>query len=354
MTPATRRARRSSPAGTRRSAAITGLLLLAALTVLGAPATAQDPPAPGLGLGLLEVPSALASDPRAQVYVIDHVNPGATLERRLAVSNGTNEPMRVALYGTAADVANGWVVADGRGGNDLAEWITVEPDEVTVPPRDRVEVTATIRVPWDAGGGERYAAILAEGPPQPGANVAIVPRVGVRVYLSVAGDGPAPVTDFAISTLQAGRSDDGAPFVLIGVDNTGDRAIDVSGELTLTEGPGSLTAGPFPVSLPATIGPGGAGELVVPLDPSLPAGPWRARVELRSGLVVREAEATLSFPESAGSLEPAVEATPIEQQRRVLIPVAGFLLVLTILLLLVVWRRRRRSAEEPEAVDLAG
>ncbi len=43
----------------------------------------------GLGIRLVDVPVATADDPRALVYIIDHVAPGALIERRIEVSNRT-------------------------------------------------------------------------------------------------------------------------------------------------------------------------------------------------------------------------------------------------------------------------
>jgi hypothetical protein len=46
---------------------------------------------------------------------------------------------------------------------------------------------------------------------------------------------------------------------------------------------------------------------MIALDERLPAGPWRARVTLRSGLLDRIGEATISFPDTGSS--PAVRTS---------------------------------------------
>jgi hypothetical protein len=139
--------------------------------------------------------------------------------------------------------------------------------------------------------------------------VSAVNRVGVRVYLSV-GAGGEPPTRFAIQSVTAERAPDSRPVVAVRVRNTGGRALDLGGELRLTGGPGGLQAGPFPVRLGTTLGIGEAGSVRVPLDPAVPAGPWRVRIRLGSGAVQRAAGATVTFPERAGSAAAAVPATP--------------------------------------------
>ncbi|MFP5310329.1 MAG: hypothetical protein ACLGIR_12225 [Actinomycetes bacterium] len=314
------------------------------LATLAVPAAAQSI-APGLGIRLTEAPAALADDPRAQVYVIDHLVPGATIERVVEVSNGTDDAMEVQLYAADASVDDGWVVADGRGVAEPATWTTVTPSTVLLEAGERRPVTVTIAVPGDAGGGERYAAIVAEAPAIVEGNVEVINRVGIRVYLSVGG-GPAPETDFEIDTFTAGRDDEGTPFVLVGVTNTGGRAVDVSGSLLLEAG--SLRAGPFDVAFPVTIGPGDDATLTVPMDPDIPAGPWEATVDLSSGLVERSARATLTFPDTAGELGDPVDAERIQRQRRILLPVASILLFLLVLALATVLATRRRAARDDE------
>lgn len=329
-------------------------MALSCLMLFIGPAVAQDF-APGLGIELLEVAASLAEDPRALTAITDHVRPGALLERRIAVSNGTDSPMAVALYGAAADIERGWTVADGRGGNELTGWIDVVPAALTLDPGERREALVRIRVPADAGGGERYAAVLAEtGGDDDVPGIQVVSRVGIRVYLSVGGP-QAPEEDFRIDSLTGGRSAEGVPFVRVAVTNTGGRAVDVAGELILREGPGGVRGGPFPVVLPRTVGPGAVAALDVPLDAALPAGSWQVRADLSSGLVERRAQATITFPEmGVGSAVPAEAPATRDRRPGPVISWALSLIPITLLIALLLVLRRRRDRRRGEDADAAG
>jgi hypothetical protein len=157
--------------------------------------------------------------------------------------------------------------------------------------------TVTIKVPKSASSGERYAVIWAavSGPAPAGGGVTLVNRVGVRMYLSI-GPGGAAHASFVIGSLTGQRSGSGEPLVVADVRNTGKRTLSIGGMLTLSDGPGGLRAGPFPVKLAAPVAPGMSESAAVALDGSLPRGPWRAEVELNSGFIQRSAVATITFP----------------------------------------------------------
>ena len=331
------------------------LLAAALLLLVAAPAVAADRVgacAPGLGVGLVDVPKG-SHDPRAQTYVIDHVRPGTTLHRRYQVCNGTRAPITVKVYAGAAVVEGGaFRVVEGYAGNELSHWITVSPATLTVAPGQRLLATATIAVPKQAVAGERYAALLAELPPRRGAGgVSVANRVGVRVYLDV-GPGGAPVSDFRVDSLQAGRTADGKPVVTAQVHNTGRRALDMTGALSLTDGPCGLSGGPFPAKLGTTLAPGDTEPVTIVLDDAIRGGPWTATLTLRSGLLERRARAVITFPDAAGAQAKPVEAKalPLAQDREILVPIAGGLIGLLALLLLVIGLlTSRRKAREGES-----
>jgi hypothetical protein len=276
---------------------------LAVAAALGAPAAAHGN---GIGVQLLDVPVAARLDPRARLYVVDHLAPGAVIHRRIRVTSSSRRAQRIALYPAAARTArSAFAVSAGRTRNALSTWTAVAPTSATIPAGGLLTAVVTIAVPRDAAPGEHYGVVWAEvrsDTATTAGNVVQVSRVGIRLYVSV-GPGPAPAPDFAIGSLTASTAADGRPRVLATVRNTGGRALDLSGTLRLRSGPGGLSAGPFPATLGVTLAIGATETVTVPLDRRLPAGPWNARVALRSGLLERTRRATVSFPSrsSAGA-----------------------------------------------------
>ncbi len=318
---------------------------LQVLTASGAVAAANVP-GDTVGIRLLDAPKSRSNDPRAHLYVVDHLNPGATLTRRVELSNHTSKPVALSLYAAGADIQHGrFRFLDGRTPNELTSWTAVQPAQVQLAPDTTAPATLTISVPPGAAAGERYAVVWAELPTSvaDGGGVSAVNRVGVRVYLSV-GAGGEPPSDFVIGSLAAQRASDGRPVVAAQVRNTGGRALDLSGELRLADGPGRLRAGPFAAQLGTTLGLGETTPVLVPLDRAIPAGPWRATITLRSGWVRRTARATITFPTNPGPTGAAVPATTgtASAGRTLLAIVAGLVLLGAGILLL---RRRRRDGK---------
>jgi hypothetical protein len=322
-------ATKASPARCRRRR-----LLLAGAVVAFAGGLLVDPVAAspvqdvrtgGIGLRLVDAPVASGDDPRAQIYIVDHLAPGAVIERRIELSNTTDVEQDVVLYAAAASIEGGaFVGAEGRTLNDIASWTSVTPAASTVASGSTTTALVTVEVPADATPGEQYGVVWAEvrSVPDPAGGVAQVSRVGLRLYVSV-GPGGAPATDFTIETLTAERSPDGAPVVTATVRNTGGRAVDMTGTLELSRGPGGLSGGPFPVELGSTLGLGDTQGVRITLDEQLPDGPWHAVITLQSGLTERSATATLTFPRSGAA--PAVAAAAVDggSQRPMVYGAAG-------------------------------
>jgi hypothetical protein len=281
------------------------------MVLAAAPANASARRAPvrqpaaiaSIGLRLVDVPVAARNDPRAQVYLVDHLAPGTVIHRRIEVSNTSTSPVHVVLYPAAANIAPGsFLGAAGHTRNELSTWTSVRPSASDVGADGRVTATVTVVVPRGAAPGERYGVVWAEARSTPAGGIGTtqVNRVGIRQYVSV-GQGGAPASNFAIESLTAKRSPDGRPTILAAVHNTGGRALDLSGALQLSDGPGRLRAGPFPATLGVTLAIGATEPVTIPLDMRLPAGPWDAQITLHSGLVARTARATITFPNAGAS-----------------------------------------------------
>jgi hypothetical protein len=298
-------------AGRAARCLLAALAAAVALTAPAAAAAADAPPgAGGVGVRLLDAPESARDDPRARVYIVDHLPPGTTIRRRIEVGNSSPAPVGVTLYAAAAAIEHGaFVGADGHTANDVSTWTSVDPTAVEIPAGGTTTATVTIAVPADAAPGEQYGAVWAEtrGPAPAAGGVTQVGRVGIRMYLDV-GPGGAGAPDFTVDSLTARRMPDGRPSIAASVHNTGGRALDMSGTLALAGGPGGLSAGPYPATLGVTLAVGATEAVTVELDRQLPAGPWDAQVTLKSGLVERGARAALTFPDRGDG--PAVATTP--------------------------------------------
>jgi len=318
-------------------------LLIALLLAPGMAGPAEAADGRGrFGIRLMDAPVSRRNDPRAHYQIVDHLRPGATIRRRIQVSNDSAAPLRIAMGVSPAEIReNRFTVTDGAAANELPGWISFDPGSFEVPPYGRTVVRATIRVPDSAPEGERYGVIWAEtGAPASGAhNVGVVARVGIRVYLDI-GPGGEPPSDFRIERLIPARTDDGRPQVLALVRNTGERALEMSGSLTLSNGPGGLRAGPFTAAPGTALAPGDQAQVRVVLDRRLPAGPWGVRLELASGRIRRTATATLTFPDDPGSMGRAVS---FERGMPWLILGALGLLILGTAIFMFAMRRKRTA-----------
>jgi hypothetical protein len=300
----------------------------------------------GMGVQLLEVPLGAQGDPRARLYIIDHLHPGRTIHRRIEVSNTTASNLHVVMYPAAAAISQGaFVGAAAHTPNELSTWTSVLPGASNVSAGGHAIATVTIAVPRDAPPGEQYGVVWAEtrSSAPAGGGITRVSRVGIRLYLSI-GPGGAPASKFTIDSLTGKRSPDGQPEVLASVQNAGGRALDMSGALRLSSGPGGLSAGPFPATLGTTLAIGATEPITIVLDRQIPDGPWHALVTLRSGLIERSARATISFP-AAG--------TPRPTHHLIADLLAGFVILLLLVGIVTALLRRRPRRPKRAAVRVS-
>ncbi len=327
-----------------RSSVLIPVLVVAFAAGAGSASAGAPAPDPGsVGVRLLDIPAVARDDPRAQQYIVDHLAPGSVVHRRIEVSNTTRGPLSIAIYPAAALIEDGsFLGADGHTANELSTWTTLSSSTLDLAPGAEAEATVTISVPADAAPSEQYGAVWAEVKAPGDSGVILVSRVGIRMYLSV-GEGNAPASDFTVDSLTAARDPDGRPLVTAQLHNTGGRALDMSGTLTLTGGPGALTAGPFPVRLGNTVAPGQSATVTVSMDRQLPDGPWDAALTLRSGILEKEVEANIQFPADPGLAAPAA-VQDVGNSAGYLLAALIVLVALLIVVVLVLLRRRRREA----------
>ena len=297
-----------------------------------------------VGVRLLDVPADAVTNPRARAYIVDNLAPGTTIHRRMEVSNTTTSAQHVAVYAAAAAITGGsFVGAAGHTANDLSTWTTVSQPALDVPAGATAVDTVTVAIPSTASPGERYAVVWASvSNAGAGGNIELVNRVGIRMYVYVGGTNPA--TSFTVNTLTGQRSSAGHPLVRAVVHNTGGRAVDFSGTLTLSAVTGGLTGGPYPAQLGTTLAPGQSEPVLFLLTGQVGNGPWNATVTLRSGLNQQTFRAQITFPHAQGSGS-AAAAHPASSGIGVGTVLASVILVVLLaalaVLVIMAYRRRR-------------
>lgn len=146
------------------------------------------------------------------------VEPGASARTGAVLVNLTDAPQTVEV-GTADGVttADGVFTLAGSGDapTGVGAWIGLPPRRVTLAPGERRTLRFTVRVPADAEPGDHAGGVVvqsasaARAPAGAGVAVRVVERVGLRVYVTVAGerDGTVVVDDLSTLTVQGGARD---------------------------------------------------------------------------------------------------------------------------------------------------
>ena len=287
-----------------------GVIMLAAAAGISVPAAAAasttlttTPTPQRFGTRLVDVPVSEATNPRALRYIIDFLHPGVVIRRRILVANQESREATFTVYPDAAMIKNGFFVGDaGEIRSELTTWISVRHPRVTLAAGQSAMDLITIKVPRVATRGEHYGVIWVQQTShvrmKGGFSVTEVNRVGIRIYLAV-GKGGVPPTKWTIGSLIGHRSKKGQQFLTAIVDNTGGRAMDLSGTVRLCNGPGGTSAGPFQLQRIVTLAPGQSIRVTFVVPRELPIGPWLAKIRVVSGLNVETAAATIEFDNHA-------------------------------------------------------
>jgi hypothetical protein len=131
--------------------------------------------------------------------------------------------------------------------------------------------------------------------------VAAVLAVTPTLMLALAAAGIAPgaamnrQAKIEITSVTGQRSVPDEPLLVVHVSNKGPEAVDLFGELRLTNGPSGSTAGPFRVTPVVSLEPGLDMDVDFALPAALPSGPWLATVRLTSGQYSATAKSTVTF-----------------------------------------------------------
>src|SRR3954452_24695582 len=140
---------------------INGLATIASAAVpasTGAVAEHHDIGIRGIGIRLLDAAVDRRDDPRARLYIDDHLRPGTSITRHVQVSDHTHKPVQLHMFAVASTIDDsGWEVADDGTSNELTSWMDVTPSVVHLQPGRSATVTVHIDVPPSASRSERYA-----------------------------------------------------------------------------------------------------------------------------------------------------------------------------------------------------
>ncbi len=287
------------------------------------------------GMRLVQVPVSERNDPRARVNIIETLRPGRVIHRLVQVGNLGTTPVLLRIYAAAAMIRHGQFlpVKAQYGRNLLTTWIRVRQHLLLLKPGQRRYVLVTIAVPRRAPKGEQYAIIWAQGSSvlrgrmnqrRQRANITLVNRVGIQVYLTV-GRGGGPPSSFTLGAMSGTVTRRGKKLASVQVHNTGGLAVALTGQLTLTSQSDGLRAGPY-TAIPTVIAPGQSYPVRVPLPAKLPGGPWRAVIDEDSGVLTHSERASIAFTAAAGrSGFPAAATVAVIL---ILLALAGAVLVL--------------------------
>ena len=130
------------------------------------------------------------------------VNPGDTIKDVLHISNEnsypvTLEPKTLNFMAQPGDETSGiplfYPADEVKNGHELAPWITLDSKGViTIPPRQRINISFTISIPKDAQPGGHFGAIhvgtLKQDQMFNGANIGILAQTSALIFVRVNGD----------------------------------------------------------------------------------------------------------------------------------------------------------------------
>lgn len=174
------------------------------------------------------------------------VSPGAAVETSAIVTNHTSDAVTLRAYPVdATSDANGFAMQDEAAPREtVGAWVELARDEVTVPPHSELELPLRLTVPRGTMPGDYAGAVIIQAPPQEGetteledgtsVRLDVVQRLGVRIYLDVAGE--------AVIGLEPGELDverrDGSLTVTLPLTNTGNTNLAPQVEAAIEGWPG--------------------------------------------------------------------------------------------------------------------
>lgn len=276
------------------------------LAIVLVPPAASGQESGSISIALADADAHATDDPRSAHYVVDAAAPGNTFEREVLLTNTTPNEVPIDLYvGDASIRDRRFSFEDAPLTGGIASWSSVAPSTLVLAAGATSTAVVTIDPPRDADRGEHYGVIWAQVGSTSGATT-VINRVGVRVYLAL-GDGTSPPSDLTVDLLTASRDADGAALVAVNVTNTGERALEISGDVALEEPSGEIVS--TPIEPGTVLPPRDSGEALARV-PDVADGPWDATVTVLANGIERQVTATISFPHEPDRRARPVVVTP--------------------------------------------
>lgn len=144
--------------------------------------------------GVSVFPANTQDYPGTRSWFVYEAEPGTTIQDKVDVINNSNKTVTllVAALDGAVTGSGGYTLVGGVDQNkDLGTWVTLEKEEVTLPPKTSETLKMTVEVPENADVGSHPGGIVIWRKPEAGSGagtLSVITRVAARLYLTVPGD----------------------------------------------------------------------------------------------------------------------------------------------------------------------
>lgn len=197
------------------------LLLLLFVISLFFPHSSQAIEYQGIGL----FPGSPREDnKRSEDIFIHESEPGTTIDESVVVVNNTNSIKKIALYAADAIASHDGAFACKQKveeKEEVATWINISENEITLEPKNRKKIPFTITVPQSIDVGEHNGCVLIqeiEGKNDGAEGITIHKRTGIRVQITIPGEMKSNLTLENFSILSR---NDGNKNIHVEIINTG-------------------------------------------------------------------------------------------------------------------------------------
>jgi hypothetical protein len=217
---------------------------------------------------------------------METVNAGDTVTHTITVSTkATDSPMDIVVDVWGFGQTEGMSYSPLSAAEDTSPYsarnfITLDTQSFHLNPGESKKITATIRIPGDAGNGGRYAIISLHNAPNGDGTTAYVTAISVPVMITIAGSTIQP--EGTITGIRAGEIITGQPLhIITSLKNSGNiHYYQTINTVTLLDSAGNViaTAGTKP-SVYAII-PSYTVDYDVTLDTSLSPGNYTVKSEV--------------------------------------------------------------------------